>query len=103
MGEWRSRVRVSVVEEGTDRPASEIEAETTVDAPGPQTAIMAALRWAGREAPKSDPAYGPAPPDFEPVEPRTLEAPPRVRVRGRCVDENRDERGDYVEIELPDG
>lgn len=45
----------------------------------------------------------PAPPDFEPVEPRTLEAPRRVRVYGRCVDENRDERGDYVEIELPDG
>lgn len=55
MGEWRSRVRVSVVEEGTDRPGSEIEAETTVDAPGPRTAIMAALRWVLAHAAEATP------------------------------------------------
>lgn len=111
MGEWRARVRVGVVEDGTDRPGSEIEAETTVDAPGPQTAIMAALRWAMREAPKSDPAYGPPPPEFEHVEDpmRQLRARDaadgrrRVRVRGRVVDENSDERGDYVDIEVRGG
>lgn len=42
---WRSRVRVSVFEEGTERPGSEVEAETTVVAPGPETAIMEALAW----------------------------------------------------------
>lgn len=56
MGEWRSRVTVSVVEEGTERPGSEIEAETTVQAPGPQSATMAALAWVRAHALEATPA-----------------------------------------------